>query len=699
MKTSRLRLSLLLCLTAGSLPLLAQKTGPGEADFEMAVLAASNVDPEATALHMRRAAEAGHPEAVFQLGALYEQGYGVPQDDIEAARWFKRAADLGHAQADPKLKALRDAGRGIMDQAAMQKEAADSAIWLKHTQALAKAAAEAVVPAPKAASPAPRPATPAASPRPAAATAKTTAAPDVPASRAAYQQELAKAGQQPDPHKARGLAFRNYFRALTSGGMTPAEAANATRADFQALGKYGADSLYHAFPSGQAALFRDFLTQAQKDEVVAIGRAIIAKAEAEKAGPRPASAAPTPPPTSWSTPAVRPATTAANGPPSLFTTGGKYGIMNAARQVTTSARYEMAQNPNSWGFVMAKLNGKWGLVDGRGREIIPHVYDSMFGSTNPGLFMVTQGDSYFTMEVDQAGRSRRVGSVSSSAKPAPAASDSQATLSRLMLAAHDAASANDLDKAARLSTEALALARQPGNGKQLQLILELRQIVAEELARESMAALDAKDTTRMLARLEMAANLDYPPAAYMLGAAYVQGVGVTPHFATARQWYQKAADLGHQEAKDALAKLPASTGPDADLQATLAGLVHATHRAVTAKDLDKAVQNSTTALALAQRLGNETQLKSIMDMRLLVADELMADAMAAHQAEDTDRMFARMKVAAGMDHPFATYMMGLAYEEGVGVDLDVATARQWYQKAADLGHKDAKTALAKLPAL
>jgi uncharacterized protein len=45
--------------------------------------------------HLRAAAEAGHPEAEYQLGTMYEAGRSVPQDYAEAAKWYRLAVESG----------------------------------------------------------------------------------------------------------------------------------------------------------------------------------------------------------------------------------------------------------------------------------------------------------------------------------------------------------------------------------------------------------------------------------------------------------------------------------------------------------------------------------------------------------------------------------------------------------------------------
>lgn len=62
---------------------------------------------------LRFAAEDGHVESMFLLGAAYAQGKGVPRDDALAARWFHQAARKGHARARTSLAYLHSAGRGV----------------------------------------------------------------------------------------------------------------------------------------------------------------------------------------------------------------------------------------------------------------------------------------------------------------------------------------------------------------------------------------------------------------------------------------------------------------------------------------------------------------------------------------------------------------------------------------------------------
>lgn len=57
-------------------------------------------------------AQAGDPNAQNELGLLYSEGRGLPQNFHEAKDWFKKAADQGHAGAQVNLGTLYSLGRG-----------------------------------------------------------------------------------------------------------------------------------------------------------------------------------------------------------------------------------------------------------------------------------------------------------------------------------------------------------------------------------------------------------------------------------------------------------------------------------------------------------------------------------------------------------------------------------------------------------
>lgn len=60
-----------------------------------------------------RLAKQGGVRAQAQLGWMYSTGHGVPQDYIEAAKWYYRAADRGDAWAQFELGQMYNKGQGV----------------------------------------------------------------------------------------------------------------------------------------------------------------------------------------------------------------------------------------------------------------------------------------------------------------------------------------------------------------------------------------------------------------------------------------------------------------------------------------------------------------------------------------------------------------------------------------------------------
>ncbi|MDR1724873.1 MAG: sel1 repeat family protein [Bacteroidales bacterium] len=60
------------------------------------------------------------------------------------------------------------------------------------------------------------------------------------------------------------------------------------------------------------------------------------------------------------------------------------------------------------------------------------------------------------------------------------------------------------------------------------------------------------------------AGQGYAPAMFDLGHCYENGYGVKPNRQTALQWYIKASEAGHEEAKEAVTRMGEGTGNDSD---------------------------------------------------------------------------------------------------------------------------------------
>ena len=60
------------------------------------------------------AAERGNPEGQLELGRMYADGEGVPENDAEAVRWYRLAAEQGNASAQNNLGLAYAEGLGVL---------------------------------------------------------------------------------------------------------------------------------------------------------------------------------------------------------------------------------------------------------------------------------------------------------------------------------------------------------------------------------------------------------------------------------------------------------------------------------------------------------------------------------------------------------------------------------------------------------
>ena len=103
----------LLSSLGGLVLLLWLSAVPGWAGFEEGIQAYKNGDYATAMRAWLPLAQQGDARAQFLLGALYAQGYGVPQDYGAAAQWFRRAATQGHVAAQYNLGVRYLEGRGV----------------------------------------------------------------------------------------------------------------------------------------------------------------------------------------------------------------------------------------------------------------------------------------------------------------------------------------------------------------------------------------------------------------------------------------------------------------------------------------------------------------------------------------------------------------------------------------------------------
>ena len=83
------------------------------ADYDAGAAAYQSGDFRAAMTEWLPLAEAGDPVAQNSVGALYDHGLGVDEDDAEAARWYQMAADQGLPLAMRNLAGMYAGGYGL----------------------------------------------------------------------------------------------------------------------------------------------------------------------------------------------------------------------------------------------------------------------------------------------------------------------------------------------------------------------------------------------------------------------------------------------------------------------------------------------------------------------------------------------------------------------------------------------------------
>jgi TPR repeat protein len=59
----------------------------------------------------KKAAQAGHPTAQFNLGAMYDLGWGCEEDKQKALEWCRKAAFAGHEKAKKIIQRMQQDGQ------------------------------------------------------------------------------------------------------------------------------------------------------------------------------------------------------------------------------------------------------------------------------------------------------------------------------------------------------------------------------------------------------------------------------------------------------------------------------------------------------------------------------------------------------------------------------------------------------------
>ena len=93
--------------------LLVLLVGPARAGFDEGLAAYERGDYATALKEFRPLAAQGNAAAQNNLGLMYSNGAGVPQDDAEAVKWYRKAAVQGYAAAQYNLGGMYGNGEGV----------------------------------------------------------------------------------------------------------------------------------------------------------------------------------------------------------------------------------------------------------------------------------------------------------------------------------------------------------------------------------------------------------------------------------------------------------------------------------------------------------------------------------------------------------------------------------------------------------
>jgi TPR repeat protein len=201
---------------------------------------------------------------------------------------------------------------------------------------------------------------------------------------------------------------------------------------------------------------------------------------------------------------------------------------------------------------------------------------------------------------------------------------------------------------------------------------------SQELHAQGRAFYAQKNYSEAVAVFQTGVLLGDASAQYMLGKSYFNGQGVTQDQAQAAALWRRAADQGYAPAQLLLAySYHRGTGVPRDYAQALA-----LYRKVAGQDV-----------LLAQAMLGQMYLKG----EGVKPDDRIAFEWFQKAANQTSfpRDFDPVADAEAFRSvkSVASYMVALMYEGGFGVPQDAAQAKNWFARAAELGHAKAKAKL------
>ena len=234
---------------------------------------------------------------------------------------------------------------------------------------------------------------------------------------------------------------------------------------------------------------------------------------------------------------------------------------------------------------------------------------------------------------------------------------------------------------------------------------------------------------------EKSANLGLQTGMFATGKAYRNGIGVVRDCNNSVRWYKKAAKLHNSMAlydlgmmytygicvdkdkakgEDYLTKCSQNEGVYSNLCRSYTSMIVSDNAHSNAKTLSRyqeqtSISNSDLAhfnLYNIYLYGIHTDintrkaldhLKIASELGLIQADQILATIYfnGSITAKDYNQSFYYALKSADLNSDSA-YLLGQIYQYGLGVPVDIQTAKKWYRKSSDMGNSAAKANLSKI---
>ncbi|HEY9684554.1 MAG TPA: thioredoxin family protein [Oculatellaceae cyanobacterium] len=201
-----------------------------------------------------------------------------------------------------------------------------------------------------------------------------------------------------------------------------------------------------------------------------------------------------------------------------------------------------------------------------------------------------------------------------------------------------------------------------------------------------------QDLSKAAALYQRAANQDYPMAQLSLAVLYENGLGVPKNMQKASELYKAAADRGDESAKQALAALTGKASSAAKITQPIAkddqDRMFEDAMGFLLENVHK-IPNRDEALKRLQQGSNDGCAESIAMLALLARYGTWAPSVP--RDETASQQLAAIALADGLaqraeeGRPNAQVLLGLLYENGLGVDADRSRARELALQAAETG--------------